>query len=563
MNIPDGNQITQEQLTRLKKAEYAFSKQDYKTSEGEYRKLLLENLKLPEVYSQLAWICAMTNRLDEAKSLWETSLKLSPNYVNALLGLGDVYKYERDFNQAILVLKQVVALQPDHAMAYLSISYSNMQLGNYLESEKACLKALKIEPNFTQAQDYLGEIYNAKGEVDKAKKHFEQQINDNRQNIKALYSLGNLLKSQGNMALSASYYKKSLMINPLFSQAHFTYASVHKYENVDDEHIKMMLDILSKGNLDEASKIHLSFALAKAYEDAQSYTKAFTFLKKGNDLRFRKFNYKIEADEKFINNIIRIFNKGSIEAHQVSQQQTDKPIFIVGMPRSGTSLVERIISTHSKVFGAGELDYFFKLGTNDLISQESNFLYKELESYPKDIFKNIGDTYLSQISKINPEAKHITDKLPFNMLLVGLIKTVFPNAIIIHCNREPIDNCLSIYKKNFATDNYRFAYNLETLGKFHNLYKTLMQHWQDTFPNSVYQVHYEKLVSNPEQEIRDLIQACGLEWQETCLEFNKNKTIVKTASAAQVIKPIYKSSVKLWKHYEGNLAPLLNALNND
>lgn len=563
MNIPDGNQITQEQLTRLKKAEYAFSKQDYKTSEGEYRKLLLENLKLPEVYSQLAWICAMTNRLDEAKSLWEISLKLSPNYVNALLGLGDVYKYERDFNQAILVLKQVVALQPDHAMAYLSISYSNMQLGNYLESEKACLKALKIEPNFTQAQDYLGEIYNAKGEVDKAKKHFEQQINDNRQNIKALYSLGNLLKSQGDMALSASYYKKSLMINPLFSQAHFTYASVHKYENVDDEHIKMMLDILSKGNLDEASKIHLSFALAKAYEDAQSYTKAFTFLKKGNDLRFRKFNYKIESDEKFINNIIRIFNKGSIEAHQVSQQQTDKPIFIVGMPRSGTSLVERIISTHSKVFGAGELDYFFKLGTNDLISQESNFLYKKLESYPKDIFKNIGDTYLSQISKINPEAKHITDKLPFNMLLVGLIKTVFPNAIIIHCNREPIDNCLSIYKKNFATDNYRFAYNLETLGKFHNLYKTLMQHWQDTFPNSVYQVHYEKLVSNPEQEIRDLIQACGLEWQETCLEFNKNKTIVKTASAAQVIKPIYKSSVKLWKHYEGNLAPLLNALNND
>ena len=563
MNIPDGNQITQEQLTSLKKAEYAFSKQDYKTSEGEYRKLLLANLKLPEVYSQLAWICAMSNRLDEAKSLWESSLELSPNYVNALLGLGDVYKYERDFNQAILVLKQVVALQPDHAMSYLSISYSNMQLGNYIESEKACLKALKIAPNLTQAQDYLGEIYNAKGEVEKAQKHFEQQLNKNPKNIKALYSLGNLLKSKGDMVLSASYYKKSLMINPLFSQAHFTYASVHKYTDVDDEHIKMMLDILSKRDLDEASKVHLSFALAKAYEDAQSYTKAFMFLKKGNDLRFQKFNYKIEADEQFINNIIDIFDKESIEAHQVKQQQTDKPIFIVGMPRSGTSLVERIISTHSNVFGAGELDYFFKLCTNDLISQESNFLYNALESYPKDIFKNIGDTYLSQISKLNHEAKHITDKLPFNMLLIGLIKTAFPKAVIIHCNRDPIDNCLSIYKKNFATDNYRFAYNLETLGKFHNLYRSLMQHWQSIFSDSIYQVHYEQLVSNPDEEIKKLVKACGLEWQETCLEFNKNKSIVKTASAAQVIKPIYQSSVKLWKHYEENLTPLFNALNDD
>lgn len=560
MNSPLNTKISQEQLMRLERAEQAFTNKDYKTAENEYRKLISEKTQLPEVFSQLAWICAMSNRIDEAKSLWCVALKFSPNFINALLGLGDVYKHERDFNSAIAAFKQVVKLQPEHTMSYLSMSYSYMQLGDYIKSEETCEIALNIAPNFIQAQDYLAEIYFARGKLEEAERHLKDQITENAQNIKALYSLGNILKSQGDMALAASYYKKSFTINPLFTQAHFTYASINKYETSEDEHIKMMLKLYENTSLNEGSKIHLSFSLAKAFEDIKDYSKSFYYLKIGNDLRFKNFNYKIEADEQFINNIIDVFNKESIEVNQVKQQESDKPIFIVGMPRSGTSLVERIISTHSNVFAAGELDYFFKLGTKDLISEASNFLYKKLESYPKEIFKNIGDTYLKQISNLSNESKHITDKLPFNMLLIGLIKTVFPKAVIIHCNRDPIDNCLSIYKKNFTTDNYRFAYNLETLGKFHNLYRSLMQHWERIFPDSVYQVHYEQLVSNPDEEIKKLIKACGLEWQEECLAFNKNRTIVKTASAAQVIKPIYRSSVKLWKQYEESLEPLLNEL---
>jgi tetratricopeptide (TPR) repeat protein len=552
--------ITPGQREGLQKAEKAISTGNLPLAESEYRKLVTSHIQLPQVYSQLALICAKTNRVDEAKSLWTFALKIAPNFPDALLGLGDICKFERNFKQAIHYYQQVLSANPKIAIGHLNLSFCFLQIGKLDESEQSCLNALAIMPNFLQAEDHLGQIYIAKGELDKAEALLKQQLKVNDKNVKALYTLGNILKSQGKLNEAKTCYQQAISIYPEYSQAHFTFATINKYLDKNDPHIALMIEQYNKANLPIENKIQLSFALAKAYEDLQDYSQAFIYLKTGNDLRHARNNYTIESDEAFINNIINTFTKDSVEKATSAPETSSKPIFIIGMPRSGTTLVEKILASHSKVHGAGELEHFFKLSTEGLLTEDNNFLFASLDQYPKEKLAHIGREYLKQIASINPQAKYITDKLPFNMLMVGFIKLAFPNAKIIHCVRNAKDNCLSIYKKNFTTDNYRFAYNLKTLGQFHGLYQKLMQHWHQNFPGSIYDIEYETLIKNPEAEIKKLVQVCDLEWEEACLNFHQTEAVIKTASAYQVRQPIYDTSVGLWQKYQENITELLEEL---
>ncbi|GAA6205480.1 MULTISPECIES: sulfotransferase [Thalassotalea] len=552
--------ITPQQREGLQKAEKAISTGNLSLAEIEFRKLVESHIQLPQVYSQLALICAKTNRIEEAKSLWTFSLKIVPNFPDALLGLGDICKFERNFKQAIHYYQQVLNVNPKISLGHLNLSYCYLQIGKLDESEQSCLKALTITPNFLQGEEHLGQIYIAKGELDKAKALCAKQIKVNNRNVKAIYTLGNILKSQGKLDEAKTYYQQAIAIHPEYSQAHFTFATINKYADSQDPHIALMLEQYNKTNLPVDNKIQLAFALAKAYEDLQDYAQAFLFLKTGNDLRYARNNYTIESDEAFISNIINTFTKDSVDKAKLTPETSSKPIFIIGMPRSGTTLVEKILASHSKVHGAGELEHFFKLSTEGFLTENNNFLFSPLDQYPKEKLANIAREYLKQLESIDSDADYITDKLPFNMLMVGFIKLAFPNAKIIHCVRNAKDNCLSIYKKNFTTDNYRFAYNLKTLGQFHRLYQKLMQHWHENFPESIYDIEYEALIKNPDVEIKKLVQACDLDWQEACLNFHRTEAVIKTASAYQVRQPIYDTSVGLWQKYQENITELLEEL---
>ncbi|MEW6993074.1 sulfotransferase [Colwelliaceae bacterium MEBiC 14330] len=554
--------ITEKQRKSIALAQQAQSSRNYHKAEVEYRKLISENIKLPLIYSQLAFLCAMSKRLEEAESLWSYALTLDPKYFNALMGLADLAKYKRNFKLAKEYYLQAIAVREESGIAYLNLSISLLQLGELDDSELACHKAISYEPKLIQARDNLGQILIAKGALDRAQAVFEQLINENPSNVNALYILGNIFKSQGKLNEASTSYQKAFSIQPSYSQAHFTYASIRQYQSKDDAHIKQMIEQIKLKELPTQNKIQLSFALAKAYEDIKDYPQAFEYLAQGNDLRFKPYNYTISADEAFINNIIDTFNKKTINRLNITAEKSAKPIFIIGMPRSGTTLVEKILSSHNDVHGAGEIDNFFKLATDNFLTESTGFLYSKLDSYEKHQLESVGSKYLQQIQKINQGALHITDKLPFNMLMVGLIKIALPNAKIIHCVREPRDNCLSIFKNNFTTDNYRFAFNLKAIGQFYNLYRKLMAHWHDTFPGAIYEVSYESIVEDSELEIRKLIAACGLEWQDQCLQFDKSQSIVTTASAVQVRKPIYNKSVGIWKKYQDFLQPLFDALGN-
>lgn len=553
--------ISKMQKICLDKAVHAHSTGNLSVAESEYRKLIAEKVKIPSIYTQLSIICAMSNRIEEAKQLCYYVLKMAPKFVNALITLADIFKNERRFSEAIDYYQQVIFEAPTFAMAHFNLSYSLIQMGKIEQGKASCMKALEIAPDLVQAKDYLGQILIIKGELIQAEAVYNELIAANPKNISALYSLGNIYKSQGKLESASSIYQKVITIQPEYSQAHFTYASIHKYLDQTDPHIALMLQQYQKSNISIESKIHFSFALAKAFEDIKDYKQAFKYLSNGNRLRFERFNYSIEPDAQFIKNIINKFSRENIEGLNIEAQSSKKPIFIVGMPRSGTSLVEKIIATHSQVHGAGELDYLFRLGTTQFLNQSTNFLFNDLSSYDKQKFEVVGQTYLKQINQLNDEQNHITDKFPFNMLFIGLIKIAFPNAKIIHCVREAKDNCLSIFKKNFTTDNYRFAYNLKTLGQYHKLYQELMKHWHETFPDSIYDISYESLTANPDIEIKKLIKTCDLAWEDDCLNFDKSKAIVKTASAYQVRQPMYISSVGLWEHYQEFLEPLISELN--
>jgi hypothetical protein len=435
------------------------------------------------------------------------------------------------------------------------------QSGRRDEARGLWKKALVIEPRYPEARMHLATAYEQSGKTERALTCYQQLISDYPQMYMARYLLANLLKAQGKLAEAIAHYEQIMEQQPAYTQAHFTYSGGHKYRDSSDPHIRSMLGLYQAKNLDPNSRTHLAFALAKAFEDIKDYPQAFHYLKTGNDLRYATFNYSIEGDKELFENIIKTFSREALAQVQVNAETSGRPIFIVGMPRSGTTLVEKILASHTDVFGAGELDYFYSLGVNHFLGESNHFQFRPLDSYSSGTFETVGKAYLERINLLNDQARRITDKLPFNFMMIGLIGIALPNAKIIHCVRDARDTSLSIYKQNFATENYRFAYDLKTVGQFHNLYRKVMKHWHRVMPGAIYNIEYEELTKNPEPEIRNLLSACDLEWQESCLDFDKSEGLVKTASFYQVRQPMYTSSVNLWEQYREFLEPLLNELN--
>ena len=443
---------------------------------------------------------------------------------------------------------------------YCSLALICSQSGRRKEADGLWRKALAIDPTFLEAQMNLADSYQLAGDIERAAKVYQRVIADHQHFVIAKYMYGNLLKSKGKLDDASFFYQQAMDQQPDYTQAHFTYSGIHRYKDKTDPHLNSMLELYQKAGLSTQSRVHLAFALAKANEDIGDFSQAFEYLKTGNDLRSEEFHYDIESDKVLIQNIIQTFSKEAMSRLQINAESSGRPIFIVGMPRSGTSLVEKIIASHSDVYGAGELDYMFALGTSQFRGDSDTFEYQPLDSYAKRVFEMVGKTYLQKLSLLNNQASRVTDKMPFNMMMIGLIRIALPNAKIIHCVRDAKDTCLSIYKQNFTTGNYRFAYNLKTVAQFHNQYSELMTHWKESMPGAIYDVSYESLTRNPEIEIRKLLSACDLEFQERCINFEKTDAVVKTASAFQVRQPMYTSSVRLWEKYQQFLGPMLDEL---
>ena len=310
--------------------------------------------------------------------------------------------------------------------------------------------------------------------------------------------------------------------------------------------------------LNDDQKINLLFALAKADEDMGEIKKSFENFNLGNTIKRNSIEFDINKEINLFNQLKHIFDKFNFNNNSQKDNSEKNIIFILGMPRSGTSLVEQIITSHSLVFGAGELQQL-----SNII--EENLVYKGnmQEKLINDVINNesfalkLKQKYFNNLKRFNTNLHYITDKAPLNFRWIGLIKILFPSSKIIHCSRNPRDNCLSLYKNNFE-GGLNFSYDQKELGTYYNLYLDLMNFWNSKFTNSIYEAKYELVIKNSENEIKKIIQFCGLPWEKNCLSFFNNTTPIKTMSTVQARQPIYKSSVNSFKKFQ----PFLKTLNN-
>jgi len=475
-------------------------------------------------------------------------LKNNPKIAFLYNLLGLILVGQTKYSDAIKCYQKGIEIEPNNAMIYNNLGSVYKSKKNYTLAENYYNQSIKLDNKISETHNNIGNLYIELNKFDDAINSFKKAININSKFYIAYYNLGILHKSLGNLKESKKYFKETIDKKPDFYSAHRAYSQVNNYLK-DQSHIKIMEDIYNNKDTNESGKISLSFALGKAFDENQKYEKAVKYYNKGNKLRKNIVKFSIDDEKKEFSDIKKLFSKNFLNNSLNNKNNKVSPIFILGMPRSGTSLVEQVVSSHSKVYGGGELNYF-----NELIKlyfyKNNEFNINMKDSNIIDIFNNINKKYLDKLSGISKEKFIITDKLPINFKWIGFIKLIFPGSKVIHCIRNSKDTCLSIYKNYFTNIELNYAYNFSELVSFYNLYQDLMKFWDFNIPSFIYNIEYENLVSKPDNEIHKLIKNCDLDWEDSCLEFYKNKRIVKTASDTQVRNKIYKSSIQSWKKYE-------------
>ena len=529
-------------------------------SKGEYSKAVNSIKKLNNIYPNqpllFNLIGACYKELEElagAAKMFEIALNLSPNYAEAHYNLGVVLKELDQESQAIECYRKAISINPNYPDAHNNLGTSLHSLGQLEEAIESLEWAIAYKHDFYEAHNNLGNVFNDFGKVNEAVKCYEKAVELNPNYAKAFFNLAIAYKDLGNLNAYQKCIKKTVVLEPDWGDAHLHLSRIKNYK-INDTHILEMLSILKKSDLSLIDRIGFNFALAHAYENLEDHSKQFKFLNEANRLRKKESQYSFDKDQIRFQRIKTLFQKPPQSLSKtVIEKSNFRPIFIVGMPRSGTSLVHQIIDSHKTVFGAGELttlspiiNQFFKSFDNKIGITESDLL-------------SIRRKYSDFITRLDVTQNIVVDKMPLNFRHIGFILSAFPEAKIIHMNRDPMATCWSIYKYYF-NGNY-YSYSQEDLANYFLLYKDLMAFWHKTFPNKIYDLCYEDLTTAQESETRKLINYCNLEWDENCLKFNENKGAVKTTSALQVRKKMYQGSSEVWRKYESFLKPLIKGLN--
>jgi Tfp pilus assembly protein PilF len=404
-------------------------------------------------------------------------------------------------------------------------------------------KALKIKNDDYEIYNNIGVIYSELNNFEKAILSYRQALQFNPKYSIAYNNLGNALQFLGEIDQAVISYEQALKIQPDFSIVYRNLSTIKIFKE-NEPILLRMLNLIKKKNLSSDDKINLNYALGKAYNDIRSYNKAYLYFSEANKLNSKKINYNVQNDENFFKIIQNLFSNNilSLSNEDIEKNNLNKkPIFILGMPRSGSTLVEQIISSHSDVYGAGELDIL------DKVIREIN--WKNTGDF-KVILKSINNKYLSSIENFNVKENFITDKMPLNFRWIGFILLSIPEARIIHTKRNAIATCWSIYKNFFKGEEHGFSYDQNDIVRYYKIYLDLMYFWKNKFPGRIYDFTYEKVTENIELESKKVLEFLGLEWQSQCINFNKTKRVVKTNSAYQVRQNLYKGSVAEWENYK-------------
>ena len=479
--------------------------------------------------------------LDQAKSL----LEQFPHAVLLHNICGAAYAAFNQYDAAIDSFKQSLRIKPDDAVAHYNMGVAMETKGELDAAIDSFKQALKIKPDYAEAHNNLGNAQQKKGELDAAIDSYKQALMIKPDFAEAHNNMGSILQDRHELDAAIDSFKLALKIKPDFAAAHRNLSAITSYTAKDDQLHEMQL-LVRDTTLSDDARCHLNFALAKAHEDLNEPDKAFAHLSEGNALRKKLLDYTIIQDQ----NLFGTMKKAqlSILKHALNPVLNDNglvPVFILGMPRSGTTLAEQIISSHSGVTAAGELSEISRYGSS--LAQGTNTVTEEAVS-------QFRQNYLRELTKRSDGKRLVTDKMPQNFTYIALICAAFPEAKIIHVQRDAAATCWSNYRHYFSTKTLGYCYNLKDVVAYYELYHDLMQFWQASYNDRIYHLSYEDLTTDQDVETRNLIRHLNLEWEDACLSPEENKRLVRTSSTQQVRKKVYQGSSQQWRKYE----PFLN-----
>ena len=528
----------------------------FNDSVSSYNKAIALNPQYHEAYNNLGGSFLDLNRVDDAIKSYKKALKHKPDYVEAHFSLGLMFQELGRFDEAIEHLEKTIELKPNFADAHNNLGKILHSYGNYISAANYFDQAIKLLPNFAEAHNNLGAALQALGHLNDAVESYEKSILIKADDHMAHHNLGIAYQVMGNIDSSVQSYERSLAINSSYAETYHNLSYLKKYSEKDPQ-IPKMHSLLENKSLKNSERMFLNLALARIYENLGNKDQFFKFLNEGNRLRKSELNYSIEQSLQEISAIKKLYNSPTKDLElQSYESSSNRPIFILGMPRSGTTLVEQIISNHQKVHGGGELNTL----TNLVDPIVNNYIAGDIKQLDQKAISFIRQEYQNMLIGLNSPKNIITDKLPLNFKYIGFILSAFPEAKIVHLKRDAIATCWSNYRCNFTSEANGYSYNFDDLAQFYNLYEELMEFWHELYPYKIYDISYEDLTTNQEEETRKLLEYCELEWDENCLNFHTNKRAVYTASSLQVREKMYQGSSEIWKQYWARIQPLVDGL---
>ncbi len=508
-----------------------------------------------EVLSNLGNVLENQGRLEEAAACQERALSLKPDCAEVCSNLGNIRHAQGKIDDAVAFYERALAIKPDYVDAHNNLGTALLSQNKVGEAVAHYERALVLKRDYAAAHNNLGNALAKQDRMDDAQAHYERALVLKPDYAHAYNNLGNVFKEQGKFDDAMAQYERAIAIRPDFAAAHLNRAEIKSFRRGDDD-LAVLQALSGSAGLSADNALYFHFALAKAFEDIGDYAQAWEHLRKGNAGKRAQVDYKEEGVLALFQRIAAVFDRGLLNRFRGDRfdgagDPSSVPVFVVGMPRSGSTLIEQILSSHPQIHGAGELTILENMETG----------------YPESIptldgaaLRRLGQSYLGHLPAAGNGKVRIVDKLLGNFVLIGLIRLMLPNARIIHSTRHPIDTCVSCYSKLF-TNGLHFTYDLAELGRYYLAYIQLMDHWRSVLPHgAMLEVSYEDVVNDLEGQARRLIDYCGLAWDDRCISFHRSTRPVRTASAVQVRRPLFRSSLERWRRYETELGPLLDEL---